>query len=57
MDLIPFTISKIIKHRIIVFQKINNKQFSETIQTFDEAYDNNIYLKLEGNHYEAIVVI
>ena len=57
VDLIPLIISKIIKHKIIVFQKINNNQFSETIQTYDEAYDNTIYLKLEGDHYEAIVVI
>ncbi len=57
VDLVPVALSKITKHKIIIFKILGNNKFFEIDQTFDSSYVNCIYLKLHANHYDSIFVV
>jgi histone H3 len=54
LDLVPIAISKITKHKIIIFKIINSEKILEIEQTFDESYQECLYIKLESNHYDSV---
>lgn len=54
VDIIPIIISKVIKHKLIIYKIINQNRFVESHVTFDDSYQQNIQLVLYNNHYNSI---
>ncbi len=53
VDIVPIIISKITKHRLIVFEIIDD-YFYEHDQTYSKEFTQCIYLKLDSQHYQSI---
>jgi hypothetical protein len=54
VDLIPVIVSKIIKHRIIIYKIMNQNRFTESLISFDSSYNKQIHLVLYNEHYNSI---
>ena len=55
LDLVPIAISKITKNRLIVFKIINENEFTEINQSYENNYKQTVLVVLDDNHYNAVI--
>ncbi len=53
VDIVPIIISKIVEHKLVVFE-IFDDYFLEHNQTYNNEFTRCIYLKLDSQHYQSI---